>query len=123
MPTMLRALALLNVLLCSSLAQDRTLSNIFGTPMVFSKSPLYEMYWNVTGDKITFAVRVETEGWVGFGISPNGSMLSSDVVMGFVDDHTGIATISVSDYNSSDGLGPSNGITVCPSCRSFRNLL
>ena len=95
---MLRAFALLSVLLCSSLAQEVTLSARFGTPLVFSGSPLYELYWNVTGDNITFAVRVQTQGWVGFGISPNGLMLDSDVVMGFVDDNTGAVTISVSGY-------------------------
>lgn len=114
---MLRTLAVLCVLLCSSLAQDPTLSARFGTPTVLSASPLYEMYRNVTGDRITFAVRVETEGWVGFGISPTGLMLSSDVVMGFVDDDTGAVTIRVSGYNSSDGLGPANGIpSVLASC-------
>ena len=31
-------------------------------------------------------VHVATQGWVGFGISPNGDMKGSDVIMGWVTD-------------------------------------
>ena len=49
---------------------------------------LYELYWNFDNDAetISFAVRVETTGWVGFGLSPNGQMPNSDVVIGWVTD-------------------------------------
>ena len=49
---------------------------------------LYELYWNFDNDAetISFAVRVQTTGWVGFGISPNGQMPNSDVVIGWVTD-------------------------------------
>ena len=47
----------------------------------------YYLYWNFssTDETIQFAVRVKTTGWVGFGISPNGQMPGSDVVIGWVD--------------------------------------
>lgn len=47
----------------------------------------YYLYWNfsLAEETIQFAVRVKTEGWVGFGISPNGQMPGSDVVIGWVD--------------------------------------
>ena len=47
---------------------------------------LYELYWNFDNDAetISFAVRVKTSGWVGFGLSPNGQMPDSDVVIGWV---------------------------------------
>lgn len=51
-------------------------------------SPSYELYWSVdepTGN-LSLAVRVNTTGWVGFGVSPNGGMPNSDVVMGWVED-------------------------------------
>ena len=50
----------------------------------------YEIYWNFDLDTeaISFAVRVNTTGWVGFGLSSNGGMPGSDVVIGWVD-HTG----------------------------------
>ena len=49
---------------------------------------LYELYWNFNNDAetISFAVRVQTTGWVGFGLSPNGQMPDSDVVIGWVTD-------------------------------------
>ena len=47
----------------------------------------YTLYWTFDNDaqNITFAVRVRTTGWVGFGLSPNGQMPQSDVVIGWVD--------------------------------------
>ena len=49
---------------------------------------LYELYWNFDNEAetISFAVRVQTTGWVGFGLSPNGQMPNSDVVIGWVTD-------------------------------------
>ena len=47
----------------------------------------YTLYWNfdVATKNISFAVRVRTTGWVGFGLSPDGKMPQSDVVIGWVD--------------------------------------
>ena len=94
--TMLRALALLSALLCSSLAQDSDLSARFEHFRQLSASPAYDLYWSVTNTRIVFAVSVETEGWVGLGISPNGLMIDSDVVMGHVDDANGVVVFTVS---------------------------
>lgn len=53
-----------------------------------SGAPLYTLYWNFsTADEtITFAVKAKTNGWVGFGLSPNGGMVNSDVVIGWVNE-------------------------------------
>ena len=47
----------------------------------------YTLFWSINNEAqtIRFAVRVRTTGWVGFGISPNGQMPQSDVVIGWVD--------------------------------------
>ena len=47
----------------------------------------YGLHWNFTRstESIYFAVNVSTTGWVGFGLSPNGQMPGSDVVIGWVD--------------------------------------
>ena len=47
----------------------------------------YLLYWtvNLPFQEIRFAVNVSTIGWVGFGLSPNGQMPGSDVVIGWVD--------------------------------------
>ena len=46
----------------------------------------FKLYWNfdMKQQKIDFAVNVTTNGWIGFGVSPNGKMLQSDIVMGWV---------------------------------------
>ena len=47
----------------------------------------YTLHWNFDLEQqtISFAVNVSTTGWVGFGLSPNGQMPQSDVVIGWVD--------------------------------------
>ena len=47
----------------------------------------YKLHWNFDLEQqtIAFAVNVSTTGWVGFGLSPNGQMPQSDVVIGWVD--------------------------------------
>ena len=46
----------------------------------------YILYWDVdiSTQTIYFAVDASTTGWVGFGISPDGGMPDSDVVIGWV---------------------------------------
>ena len=46
---------------------------------------------------LRIAVLVETTGWIGLGISPNGQMPGSDVVMGWVD-RSGEAFLQVHNY-------------------------
>ena len=48
---------------------------------------IYDLYWNFStvDETIHFAVKVNTTGWVGFGISPNGQMPGSDVIIAWVD--------------------------------------
>ena len=57
----------------------------------------YVLHWrfDISEETIYFAVNVSTTGWVGFGISPNGRMPGSDVVIGWVE-NDGTARFSVS---------------------------
>ena len=57
----------------------------------------YVLHWrfDISEETIYFAVNVSTTGWVGFGISPNGRMPGSDVVIGWVESD-GTARFSVS---------------------------
>jgi len=41
--------------------------------------------YDVDAKTIRMAVQVQTTGWIGFGFSPNGGMVGSDVVIGWVD--------------------------------------
>ncbi|XP_064597489.1 DBH-like monooxygenase protein 1 homolog [Liolophura sinensis] len=54
----------------------------------------YHLSWNFTDTDVTFEVQVKTLGYIGLGISPNGGMPGSDIVLVWVDDATGIANIS-----------------------------
>lgn len=46
----------------------------------------YTVHWDVdiSKQKIYFAVNASTTGWVGLGISPDGGMPHSDVVIGWI---------------------------------------
>ena len=46
----------------------------------------YHLYWRVNSTHITFETHVRTLGYVGFGLSSNGKMFPSDVVIGWVKD-------------------------------------
>lgn len=48
----------------------------------------YTLHWSfdVEQETISFAINVSTDGWVGFGLSPNGGMAHSDVVIGWIKD-------------------------------------
>ena len=47
----------------------------------------YTLYWTYdpAAEEVSFAVFVQTTGWIGFGLSPTGQMPGSDVVIGWVD--------------------------------------
>ena len=43
----------------------------------------YTVYWNITNENVTFKLNVKTNGWIGFGLSPNGGMLYSDLIVAY----------------------------------------
>ena len=57
----------------------------------------YGLHWNFTkeSETIYFAVNVSTNGWVGFGLSPNGLMPGSDLIMGWVDGDSSFFHVSI----------------------------
>ena len=80
-------ISLVFMLLCSSCqleGRDLTDSYKFSAPL---SGDDYILHWNFNRDtkRIQFAVNISTLGWVGFGVSPNGQMPGSDVVIGWVD--------------------------------------
>ena len=52
------------------------------TPLV--KDDVYHLFWKSDNMSITFEVHVKVKGWVGFGLSPTGSMENADIVIGWV---------------------------------------
>jgi hypothetical protein len=66
-------------------------------PVVFNSTPtsnydnhidlidgLYRLYWNFTSIDFIGEIHCKTNGWVGFGLSPNGGMDKSDVIVGWI---------------------------------------
>ncbi len=58
----------------------------FSSVLYDNNGGYYALHWNFTvaTESIYFGVNVSTTGWVGFGLSPNGMMPGSDVVIGWV---------------------------------------
>ena len=54
----------------------------------------FHLFWNFNQTHITFELHARTRGYVGFGLSSNGKMFPSDVVVGWVKD--GITYFAVS---------------------------
>jgi len=44
----------------------------------------YRFYWNFTDQILIGEIHCKTQGWVGFGFSPNGNMDNSDVAIGWI---------------------------------------
>ena len=54
----------------------------------------YRIYWNTNEKYLIAEIHCLTDSWVGFGISRNGEMDKSDVVIGGIDSN-GIASFTV----------------------------
>ncbi|XP_066291636.1 DBH-like monooxygenase protein 1 homolog [Branchiostoma lanceolatum] len=57
----------------------------------------FELLWKFDDEKIEFEARVQTTGWVGLGLSPNGGMPGSDIAIGWVKDGTAHLTDRYAD--------------------------
>ncbi len=91
---------LLSVLLLLPAAALAVHVNLSSYPLSQELREGYELHWgfNVEAQTIRFAVRVNTNGWVGLGLSPTGGMPNSDIVIGWVNDQ-GEAFLHVSFEN------------------------
>lgn len=56
----------------------------------------YRLDWNYTDTEITFKVTAKTSGWVGFGLSPDGNMDGSDVVVAWTKSDGNVAFLDAS---------------------------
>ena len=82
-------LLLCSLILCASASPvDLGAKYPFSVVLLDQDGQYYSLHWNFTRstEAIYFAVNVSTTGWVGFGLSPNGQMPGSDVVIGWVSD-------------------------------------
>lgn len=51
---------------------------------------VYVLSWNFTATDIVFKVEARSTGWVGFGISPNGGMSNSDMILAWTNSNGGV---------------------------------
>lgn len=90
------ALLICSVVELGAAVQDLSTKYPFTSVLLDLNDQYYALHWNFTRStkSIYFAVNVSTTGWVGFGLSPNGQMPGSDVVIGWVADGTGYLHVS-----------------------------
>jgi hypothetical protein len=63
-------------------------------PYNTAPSFIYRFYWNVTSEaELIGELHAQTTGWIGFGLSPNGHMAYSDVVIGWIKDGKAYFTV------------------------------
>ena len=54
----------------------------FNNQIVLEEPNIYLLYWNYNETDITFEIHVKNaNGWVAFGLSPNGGMFGSDIIL------------------------------------------
>ncbi|KAH9496447.1 hypothetical protein Btru_010846 [Bulinus truncatus] len=58
--------------------------SIFPYQVILYKEPRFLLSWNYNSTHIIFRTRAQTNGYVGFGISPDGKMANSDMAAGWV---------------------------------------
>ena len=92
----MKSIALLICCVGLAAAVDLQAKYSFSSVLLDQGGQYYALYWNFTRstESIYFAVNVSTTGWVGFGLSPNGQMPGSDVVMGWVSNGQGFFWVS-----------------------------
>ena len=54
----------------------------------------FRLYWtHLDDDVIDIGIEANTTGWIAIGISPNGGMENSDIMLGWIDDEDGTAIL------------------------------
>ncbi|XP_077992069.1 DBH-like monooxygenase protein 1 homolog [Glandiceps talaboti] len=66
--------------------KSKTNTNDYTHNAILDEFGKFHLYWKLSDTAITFEIHVETLGYVGFGISPNGGMANADIVIGWVKD-------------------------------------
>ena len=52
--------------------------------LILVEPDIYYLYWSYTDADILFEIHAKTTGWLSFGLSPNGDMFNSDIIMAWV---------------------------------------
>ena len=68
----------------SNLLKILKLSKLHENLEILCKPNRYVLYWTYNQTDITFEVIVKTNGWISFGLSPDGQIYYSDFVVAWV---------------------------------------
>ncbi len=103
---MTKHIIIILLILYEANCQTVDFSSYFANTVVLRSPDVYTLSWNFTSEDIVFKAVVKTSGWVGFGISPNGEMQYSDMILAFTeasgsitfrDSHTEDSTVVITD--------------------------
>ena len=73
----------------------------YGNKKILVEPDNYILYWDYNETDITFEIHAKTTGWVGFGISPNGEMENSNVIIFWMNSD---GTANFTERNTNAGL-------------------
>ena len=72
----------------------------YANRMVLAEPNVYILYWNYSENDILFETHVQNSGgWSGFGISPNGKMDNSDVIVTWMKTDRSVHFTGISIFN------------------------
>lgn len=82
----IKAAILAAILLCAvqHITSEPTDDGSFTHNVYLDEKEQYHLLWRYNDTHITFKARVNTLGYVGFGVSSNGGMKGADIVIGWV---------------------------------------
>ncbi len=78
-------LILILKLLSFSKAASPEPTQAYPNKIILAEPEKFILYWIHTDADILFEVHAQTKGWLGFGLSPNGNMINSDVIITWID--------------------------------------
>ena len=97
----------LHTLLLMALASGTALSSMgawddeFDYASDLEEQQRFRLYWsNLEDDVIELGIEAESTGWIAVGISPNGGMVNSDIILAWVDDAN--SSVHLEDRHTGD---------------------
>ena len=86
---------------CISISCAPNPTDAYTNKQILVEPDSYILYWNYTDTDIIFEIHANTSGWVGFGISPNGGMENSNVIIAWINSN---GVVNFTERNTKAGL-------------------
>ena len=74
------------------------IANDYTHSLELMKDETYHVFWKYDNTTITFEIHAKTLGWVGFGLSSNGGMAGSDVIIAWIKDGQEFSSVGLLFY-------------------------